>query len=64
MRLLKDTPDGTKFDIAVYVDDLLLGCKSTKALEEFVQQLTTKYKEVTVNRGTVQEYLGMAVDFS
>jgi hypothetical protein len=55
---------GEKLTVGVYVDDFLLCCKNTEALEELIDQLITEYKEVTVNRDKVQEYIGMVLDFS
>ena len=55
---------GEKFDIAVYVDDLMLMCKSERAIEDFIRALEEKYEEVTTNRENVQEYLGMVFDYT
>ena len=60
----KTLSNGDIFDIAVYVDDLLLGCKNLEVLKEFIAQLKNKYHDVTLNQDKVQEYLGMALDFS
>jgi hypothetical protein len=41
-----------------------MSCVSERALEEVVTALTGKYMELTVNRTSVHEYLGMVLDFS
>lgn len=60
----KYLPSGERFDLLIYVDDLLMVCKSTQELDTFVKTLIEKYKEVTVCKESVQEYLGMVLDFS
>jgi len=47
----------------VYVDDLLLICRDTNAMELFLSALEDKFKEINVQRGALQEYLGMVFDF-
>lgn len=60
----KFLPDGERFDLLVYVDDLLMVCAVIIHLETFVERLTEKYKDVTVNKEKKQEYLGMVLNFS
>jgi len=45
----KTLSNGNRFNIAVYVDDLLLGCKNLEALKELIAQLRNKYHDVTLN---------------
>lgn len=51
--------DSDGFWILVYVDDMLLVCKSTELLEKFKQQLKTYFPMKDL--GEVHQYLGMEV---
>jgi hypothetical protein len=50
--------------ILVYVDDLLIMCKSTEEISRVTEILQMTYKKITVEDGSVINYLGMVIDFS
>lgn len=56
---------GDQLTVAVYVDDLLVTCKSEAALDEFcTTTLPSRLNEVKVKSGRVHSFLGMTLDFS
>ena len=56
--------NGVQCTICLHVDDLLITCSDDKGVEDTIQQLTDRYKTITVHRGKVHSYLGMTLDFS
>lgn len=64
-KFVTDT-DGTvcQSTILVYVDDLLITCKSSEEIERITDILKTTYKKITIENGPVINYLGMVLDFA
>lgn len=60
----KGLPGEDQCSIYVYVDDLMITCRSEAILEETVEAITKVYGSVRVNRGKVHNYLGMTFDFT
>ena len=58
------TVRGKQLTVAFHVDDLMISCEDQEAIESFLKFLQDTYKTITVNRGTVQNYLGMTFTFS
>jgi hypothetical protein len=58
----KKTANGV-ITIRTHVDDLKASCRSMKQLEKFIQELKEVYKEITVHRGQVHDYLGMVMTY-
>lgn len=56
--------DGHQTTIVLHVDDMMASCRVDGGLVDLVRILTKKYKEVTVKRGRVLDFLGMVFDFS
>jgi hypothetical protein len=50
--------------VVLYVDDLKMTCKCLEKIEWLIQSLTSKYEEITINRGRVHHYLGMTFDYT
>ena len=50
--------------VVLYVDDLLIVSSDDLQLNSFLVKLKNKFKEITVNHGTIHNYLGMVLDFS
>ena len=50
--------------ICVHVDDLLFTSADESIIDNTLQYLIGVYKEVSISRGKVQQYLGMLFDFS
>ena len=50
--------------VVLYVDDILVAAKDVASMEEFIERLRDEFKDITVNRGAVHNYLGMVLDFS
>ena len=50
--------------IAVYVDDLIITCINGKLINEITNALRSKYNEIKVVDGPINNYLGMVLDFS
>ena len=50
--------------VVLYVDDLLVTCKSEQAIIELKQYLESKFPEVSYHCGNVIEYVGMTIDFA
>ena len=55
--------DGSQTSLVIHVDDVMISAKSEGHIDKFVSDLKKKYKELTVQRGSVLEYLGMVFDF-
>jgi len=49
--------------VFVYVDDLFVTCKSQEAIEEVLDCIQHKYREVKRSYGTTHNYLGMTFNF-
>ena len=58
------TENGVQCTVCVHVDDLLFTCVDESIIENTVKHLIHVYKDVTVKRGNVQQYLGMLLDFA
>jgi hypothetical protein len=56
--------DGKQCTVAVHVDDLMITCVEESACEHVVELLQRAYKDLTIHRGLVHNYLGMTFDFS
>ena len=50
--------------IGVYVDDMIITCKSETKVTNTIQLLEKEYKKLKITRGLVHHYLGMVLDFS
>ena len=50
--------------ITLYVDDLMIASDEVKLVDDVISKLTEKYRDLTVHRGRVHDYLGMRFDFS
>ena len=50
--------------ITLYVDDLMIASDEVNLVDEVISKLTEKYKDLTVHRGKVHDYLGMMFDFT
>ena len=50
--------------VIIYVDDLFIASNNDEFIEELINTLTIKYKEIKVHRGTTHSYLGMDFKFS
>ena len=48
----------------MYVDDLMIASDEAKLVDDVISKLTEKYRDLTVHRGRVHDYLGMRFDFS
>ena len=55
---------GVQCTICIHVDDLLITCVDEKIIESTLSEIQKVYKQVTIKRGKVQQYLGMMLDFS
>jgi hypothetical protein len=60
----KTGEDGKQITICLHVDDLCISCENKTTINELIDLLTDKYKEVTVTEGRVINYLGMTFDFT
>jgi hypothetical protein len=50
--------------VCIYVDDLFFTCIDESIIERTLDSLISVYKEVTIKRGKIQQYLGMYLDFT
>ena len=50
--------------IAVYVDDLMILSNSARTSDWLLEELTKKYDQLKITRGTIHNYLGMVFDLS
>ena len=57
------TVQGKQLCVCFHVDDLMITCEDNGAIENFLTFLQSTYKTITVNRGAVQNYLGMTFTF-
>jgi hypothetical protein len=56
--------DGNQCTIVIYVDDLLITCKSAEAIGCVLDELKQQYNEITIHNGDVHSYLGQTFDWS
>ena len=54
---------GTQVTVAIYVDDILVSSTNNDALTWVESTLRTAYKEITVSRGDILNFLGRQLDF-
>ena len=57
------TVRGKQLTVCFHVDDLMITSEDSQAVEEFLVYLKQVYKTITVNRGPVQNYIGMTFTF-
>jgi Reverse transcriptase (RNA-dependent DNA polymerase) len=50
--------------IWIYVDDIIITCKSESRVSNTIQLLGKEYKKLKITRGLMHHYLGMVMDFS
>ena len=62
--LNKTTTTGLILTVVLYVDDLLVTCKSEQAIVQLKEYLETKFPEVSYHCGDIIEYVGMTIDFA
>ena len=62
--LNKTTTTGLVLTVVLYVDDLLVTCKSEQAIVQLKEYLETKFPEVSYHCGDIIEYVGMTIDFA
>lgn len=55
---------GVQCTICIHVDDLLITCVDEKIIECILSEIQNIYKQVTIKRGKVKQYLGRMIDFS
>ena len=55
---------GKQCTIVVHVDDLMITCKNEATIDKVIADLTERYKDVTVKRGSVHSYVGITFDFT
>ena len=53
-----------EYIILLYVDDLRIFAKTNQVIENLVNQLKEKYKEISVSFGMKHSYLGMTFAYS
>ena len=54
----KTMPNGKQISITFHVDDLMVTCEDAKGLEAVERMLKHHYKDITVHRGMMLDYLG------
>ena len=60
----KTDKSGCQVTVVIYVDDLLITCVHQESIDELIQAIKVKYKEVKHSTGTTIDYLGMTIDMS
>ena len=58
------THNNIQTTITVYVDDLLITSVDVKSIDDVIDILRQRYKELKITRGTLHNYLGMIMDFT
>jgi Reverse transcriptase (RNA-dependent DNA polymerase) len=53
-----------QISIGVYVDDIIITCRSESRITKTIQLLEKEYKKLKITRGLVHHYLGRVLDFS
>jgi hypothetical protein len=56
--------NGKQVTVTFHVDDLMVTCEDAKGVEAVERLLKHYYKDITVHRGKVLDYLGMTFDFT
>jgi Reverse transcriptase (RNA-dependent DNA polymerase) len=56
--------DDQQITIGIYVDDIIITCKSESRVTNTIQLLEKEYKKLKITRGLMHHYLGMVMDFS
>jgi len=56
--------DGSQVTLCVHVDDMLITASSEDQIERTLSDMREVLGDVTVNRGQIQDYVGMTFDFS
>ena len=60
----KTDKSGCQITVVIYVDDLLITCVHQDSIDELIQAIEVKYKEVKHSTGTTIDYLGMTIDMT
>lgn len=58
------TESGVQCTVVVYVDDLMITCKSEGMIKDLIKFFENTFDKITVHEGLVHSYLGMTWDFS
>ena len=58
------THNNIQTTITVYVDNLLITSVDVKSIDDVIDILRQRYKELKITRGTLHNYLGMVMDFT
>jgi len=53
-----------KITINLYVDDLLITATTDELIDEFIAKFKERYKDVTIKRGEIMDYLGMQLEYT
>lgn len=56
--------DGTQSTLVLHVDDMMITASTEEHVNMIIQQISEKYNNLSVHRGTKLDYLGMTFDFS
>jgi hypothetical protein len=56
--------NGVQLTICFHVDDLLITCTDTHAIDWIINQLTVKYESITVHDELILHYLGLTIDLT
>jgi len=56
--------DGYQSTLVLHVDDLFISAHSDEAIDNIIAQLQKKYQKLSVQRGSVINYIGMVFDFT
>jgi hypothetical protein len=62
--VLNKTVGGKQITVAIYVDDLKVSSVDKGLIEELIGELKRVYKNISVNKGTTVQYLGMLFDYT
>jgi hypothetical protein len=62
--LNKTCKSGAQTTVVLYVDDLLVTSVHQQDIQDLLDALRKKYKDVTANNGPIVEYLGQRIDMS
>ena len=55
--------DNTQSTILIHVDDCLITARNEENLSNIIKEIEGRYKELTIKRGRVIDYLGMRMEF-
>ena len=53
-----------RLTVTVYVDDLMIMSNNVRTIDWLLTELTRKYDQLKISRGTTHNYLGMVFDIS